>query len=250
MCVLLIGWRLQDHPHLVVAANRDEDRERPSHPPQESRVGQRRALFPVDAVAGGTWLGVNDAGVAVAVTNRAGADFDALRPSRGRLTLEALGSASAAEARRRLEQRVAGQAHNGFNLFCGDAGAAWVARWDGRLHIVDLEPGAYVLTNTHDLDVLRVPEFAVLPWGRLAAPALQRLLQELLGDHEIRDEAGTALCKHGERYGTVSAAVFVPRPQGGWDMDFAAGNPCTTPFVRYSLDVDATPPRPASPGGV
>jgi uncharacterized protein with NRDE domain len=247
MCVLLIGWKLRQWPSLVVAANRDEARRRPSLPPQHLTCGDRRALLPVDEQAGGTWLGVNDAGLAVALTNRADRSFEASRPSRGELARAALGHRAAETVRRCLEDAVATKGFNGFNLFCADRRHAWVASWNGRLQFVDLQPGAYVLTNSHDLDALPVPEFVSLPWGQQAWPTLRQQLQRLLGDHTPRDGEATALCKHGETYGTVSSALFFPRRDGGWHLDFAAGTPCTTPFQPFHLPGDAAASgRPSS----
>lgn len=53
-----------------VLCNRDERRSRPAAlPPQTYDLGGRLALFPVDPQGGGTWIGVNDAGVMVALLN-------------------------------------------------------------------------------------------------------------------------------------------------------------------------------------
>jgi Transport and Golgi organisation 2 len=50
--------------------NRDERRTRPpAIPPWIHQLGGRLAVFPVDPQGGGTWVGVNDAGVAVALLN-------------------------------------------------------------------------------------------------------------------------------------------------------------------------------------
>jgi len=54
-----------------LVCNRDERFTRPAaESPQMRRVGRRVAIFPVDPQSGGTWVGVNDAGLAVAVLNR------------------------------------------------------------------------------------------------------------------------------------------------------------------------------------
>jgi hypothetical protein len=50
--------------------NRDERRARPvALPPHIHDLGGRRAVFPVDPQGGGTWIGLNDAGVVVALLN-------------------------------------------------------------------------------------------------------------------------------------------------------------------------------------
>lgn len=61
-------------------ANRDERRSRQSAlGPRAHAAGSRRAVFPVDAAAGGSWVGVNDRGLAVALLNRYAAPADPLR---------------------------------------------------------------------------------------------------------------------------------------------------------------------------
>ena len=50
--------------------NRDERRTRPpALPPRTFALDGRRAVFPVDPAGGGTWIGVNDVGLVVAVLN-------------------------------------------------------------------------------------------------------------------------------------------------------------------------------------
>ena len=51
--------------------NRDERRDRrAATPPAVHRLQHRTAIYPVDPVGGGTWIGVNDAGLAAALLNR------------------------------------------------------------------------------------------------------------------------------------------------------------------------------------
>jgi hypothetical protein len=53
-----------------LAFNRDELRSRPlALPPRTRPFGQRRAVLPLDPISAGTWIGVNDAGVALALLN-------------------------------------------------------------------------------------------------------------------------------------------------------------------------------------
>ena len=53
-----------------VACNRDELRSRPAAlPPAITRAGSRLAIMPVDPASGGTWIGVNDAGLVCSLLN-------------------------------------------------------------------------------------------------------------------------------------------------------------------------------------
>lgn len=68
MCTVTIvpyedGFRL--------VCNRDERRNRPAAmPPAVHRLHDRAVIYPVDPAGGGTWVGVNDAGLAAALLNR------------------------------------------------------------------------------------------------------------------------------------------------------------------------------------
>src|SRR5262245_6623941 len=89
MCFVLTLFQVHPVYPLVVAANRDEARSRKSRTPY--RWPGRPAMWAGrDEVAGGTWLGVNEAGVLAAITNRVGGPRDESLPSRGQLCLAAV----------------------------------------------------------------------------------------------------------------------------------------------------------------
>ena len=77
MCLVFISFQTRGMAPVMIGANREEHRRRPRTSPVCCQSGSRRCLlagadfgsegsFP----ALGTWLGVNDAGLTVAVTNR------------------------------------------------------------------------------------------------------------------------------------------------------------------------------------
>ncbi len=67
MCtVTVVAWRNT----VRLACNRDEQRTRPAAlPPQIRRFGNRQAILPIDPAGGGTWIGVNNAGLAMTLLN-------------------------------------------------------------------------------------------------------------------------------------------------------------------------------------
>jgi hypothetical protein len=72
-----------------LACNRDEIRSRPAAlPPRIRQFGPRRAILPVDPTSGGTWVAVNDAGLALFLLNvnsRNGLATSAAPLSRGKI---------------------------------------------------------------------------------------------------------------------------------------------------------------------
>jgi len=93
-----------------LATNRDESRRRPpAAPPVTRAFGTRHAILPIDPTGGGTWVAVNDLGLAFTILNRNPADMRGVafpdRPSRGTIIPDLLESATLAETRSRLEQR-------------------------------------------------------------------------------------------------------------------------------------------------
>src|SRR5690242_9425030 len=101
MCWIAVLLRVHDDFPLIVAANREEFRERPSRAPFPW-PGSPAIWAGRDEHSGGTWLGVNSAGLLAAVTNRPEASFDATRRSRGLLCLDALQSETPRVARARF----------------------------------------------------------------------------------------------------------------------------------------------------
>jgi hypothetical protein len=108
MCSLVLAAQVFAGVPLVVVANRDEQLDRASSPPLvwhgDGSGGTSESppfIAPRDDVAGGTWLGVNRAGVFVGITNRYLGPQDATRASRGRLVADALALGSARASRPR-----------------------------------------------------------------------------------------------------------------------------------------------------
>src|SRR4051812_6070784 len=116
MCTLIAAVHVFADMPLVIAANRDERTSRPARPPflwpDERRP---RLLAPRDEQAGGSWLGLNDLGLFVGITNRAGVALDPSRRSRGALVMDALRAPSAGDLHARLAALDA-RAYNPFHL--------------------------------------------------------------------------------------------------------------------------------------
>ncbi len=249
MCTLLLALDVWPDARLVVAANRDELKARPSAPPT-LKVAPTGVNYvaPQDLQAGGTWIGLNEHGVFVAITNRSiggGPSFLGERRSRGALVLDALGAREAAEA---LDTAAAwaGDAHNPFHLAIIDGQSAGLVWSDGtNTQREVLSPGT--------IHVVTERSYGAAPSEREAF--LARRLPELAAGPEPSQDDWRALLGwrdpngHGEEtyggfddmcvdvpafdYGTISSSWArlggVPR------FAFADGPPDRTPFVAVPL---------------
>src|SRR5262245_11487824 len=125
MCLLAILFRAVEGCPVLVAANREEYYERQGTPPE--LWGDKMPIVAGrDPRAGGTWLGVNQRGVLVAVTNRAS---PAARPelrSRGLLCRELLACPTARKAHEQALTELDQHAYAGCNLLAIDADGAYV----------------------------------------------------------------------------------------------------------------------------
>src|SRR5216683_3255179 len=131
MCTLVILRRPEHAWPVVIGANRDEMIDRPAMPPGRHWPDRTEVVGGLDLQAGGSWLGVNDWGVAAAILNRHGSLGPAagLR-SRGELVLEALDHADAVAAAAALSH-LEPAAYRTFNLIVADNRDAFWLRHDG-----------------------------------------------------------------------------------------------------------------------
>ena len=86
MCVIAFAWVAHPRWRLVLIGNRDEFHARPSLP--LARWEQPAIIAGKDLEAGGTWLGVTDAGRCSVVTNVRDPRDPQLGRSRGLLSLD------------------------------------------------------------------------------------------------------------------------------------------------------------------
>jgi uncharacterized protein with NRDE domain len=151
MCWIAVIFRVNEHYPLIVAANREESRTRPSQAPFRWTSSATPTVWAGrDELAGGTWLGVNSTGLLAAVTNRPGGSRDATRRSRGLLCLDTLRCESPKSARSNFVEELSVRRFNPFNLLCASHVEGWVGTWQGDIR--DLAPGVHIISNYGDVD--------------------------------------------------------------------------------------------------
>src|SRR5260370_19447041 len=123
MCLLAVFFRVTEDALLIVGANREELYARGGEPPRILE-GPCRALAGIDPAAGGTWLGVNERGVLVAVTNRSKSEVPKQPRSRGLLARDLLACPSAAPAVDLATKEIGSNRYAGCNILCADGDRA------------------------------------------------------------------------------------------------------------------------------
>jgi uncharacterized protein with NRDE domain len=235
MCLLALFFRAVDDAPVVVGANREEAYARRGEPPQ-ILPDLPRVVAGLDPQAGGTWLGVNEHGVLVAVTNRQHATAPPRPRSRGLLARDLLGCPTAAAAVDLATHELGTGRYAGCNFLCVDRERAVVIHSSDWLRVLPLPPGLHLLTN-RDVNSVSDPRLAYAAWWlgqrdyRTAADCLEAL-RELCGQ---AGGEGPPICLHGEEGGTVSSTLIALRAslRDGTYLH-AQGPPDRTPYADYS----------------
>ncbi len=255
VCLLVFAWQTEPGHPLVVGANRDERLDRPAQSLCVLRERHPRVLGGRDAMAGGTWLAVNEYGVVAGLTNRPSpGGRDPSKRSRGELPLIAADRRSAKEAVEEIRHRVRPGDYNPAWLLIGDRRSLHYVELaiDRKPVVRELEPGIHVLENAGlDEPSPKVDRVRSLVEAALPGPDRWAALPEMLADHALPDAAALqiyernnierrlatlASCVHTDDYGTRSAALLRVRtePASSPEVMVADGPPCTSSFVDHS----------------
>jgi uncharacterized protein with NRDE domain len=223
MCLVVVAHRAHPDYPLVVAANRDEFRDRPTAPAGWWDDAPH-VLAGRDLRSGGTWMGISLGARFAAITNHR--DFRVPSgggPSRGTLVADFLrGNEPAGSYLSRIAR--AADAFDGFHLLAGAPGELWYFSNRSGLPPRALAPGLYGLSNalldTPWPKVLRGKE--ALREELAAGPHPEALLEQLAdrtlaAEHELPDtgadaemeRALSAIHIEAGGYGTVSSSALL-----------------------------------------
>jgi len=237
MCLLAILYQSVPDAPLLLAANREEFFDRPFDPPCVL-PGPPRILAGIDLRAGGTWLGVNQFGLIVAITNRQMANPPADARSRGQLCRDLLLCSNAEVAASLATAELTSGRYAGANYVVADANSGYLLEHADEFAKTSLSAGLHLVTNGQPND----------PWD-----PRQSLARELFAATPIRsadDFINTArqVCAHGPedatgrtivvqmaQRGTVSSTLMALTTDPAQSVyEFAAGAPDVTPYGNYS----------------
>lgn len=241
MCSIVLLVR-PGHPWpVLIGANRDEMLSRPWDAPGRHWAARPHIIAGRDRLGGGTWMGMNDQGVIVALLNRMGSLGPAPgKQSRGLLPLIALDTANAADAAAILSRIDAG-AYRPFNAVTADARGGFFLRGlgEGRPECRPLAPGVTMITahDPNDVSSSRIarylPQFQAAPPPDPGAgdwPAWRNLLADL------SPPADTSLnvAPREDGFGTVCSSLIALSP-GQRHWLFAPASPDHADFASVAV---------------
>ena len=196
-----------------------------------------RVLAPRDLQAGGTWLGLNEHGLFVALTNRFGGPPAPDRRSRGMVVLDALG-APTADAAYAAARQLDPARENGFHLILADRTAAyWLCNDGSTLRHDRWAPGWHTVTERSfdAAPTAREPliqsKLADLNAGN---PPSDSDLRQLLSVRHDNGIDGVLVDVPTHNYGTRSSTIVRLAADGTSRFLHADGPPDRTPFVDAS----------------
>jgi uncharacterized protein with NRDE domain len=237
MCLLAVFFRVLPGAPVLLAANREESLSRPTSPPAR-QAGQPPVICGLDLVAGGTWLGVNQHGLVVAVTNRPLPKPAGTPPSRGILCRRLLSLRTADDAAEECARQFETGGYAGANFVCLDSASGYIVSNSGQVVTGALSPGSHVLTNGELND--EADARIALVRRLLSAETFSSVAEFLeLAQRVCRrgpdPQTGTSIVLRSQFYGTVSSTLLglTDDPRQAV-YRYAPGAPDQTQYDDYS----------------
>jgi uncharacterized protein with NRDE domain len=234
MCLVFIAYRIEGCVPVMIGANREESRRRPVTSPVCCRVRSLRCLL-AGADHGpdgsfprmGTWLGVNESGMAIAVTNRSDGHlpYAAQTRSKGLLAVDLLGYHHPGKAVQYARNELESGGFGGCNYLIAGQEVAFVVQAPGAtaVSVISLTPGIHAMTN-RDLDD---PDDRRI---QLVAQVLDPLDFLASARHLCRDDR--IVIPDADR-GTISSSVILADEPIA--LDHLLGDPHGREFQRFYL---------------
>jgi hypothetical protein len=234
--VCSVSWRRTPQGYELVC-NRDERRTRaPELPPLHEERRAVRYLAPGDGQAGGTWIAVNELGLALCLLN---AWTPPARPgpysSRGALVRSLADARSCADfLERARSERL--ERYPAFTLLAlAPHEPAALLEWDGEERRIDARADARRPLISSSFAAAQVRAARLERWRELAPSSGEPSAAELEAFHasHARGPSAYSVCMHREDAQTRSS-TRVRVTARHVEMDYGAGAPCEAPRRSHS----------------
>jgi len=232
---------------LVITMNRDEARLRHEAGLKEQQKNGIELLYPIDGQAGGTWFGLNNHGVVLALLNRYQDPQTSGAPTRGNIIPQALAYGDFNLVKKHLSDQNY-QHYNPFDLLLISPGECLHLSWNGRrLSIYNANQEALLLSssalNTDAVLAKRQERFQ--QWlTRSPELSAAAVLQQIHLQHDLGSPADSVLMDRSDAHSKSICQVLLDAngcefnyyPQDSlqqWRRHITDGKP---PFVNPQLN--------------
>ena len=248
----MVFYKLFKGAPIVALHNRYAKEWTVEYPPRVTKA-RYRVYSPIDVASGGTWVGFNEKGLFVAVTDQHSDGAKAVRRSRGKLVSNVLREfSSAREAAEYLRGEV-GKGYQKGNFVVLDEESGFHLIYDRDVTMRELKAGVHVVTNITAIHGIELSPQAKNLLERAEARkkrALElardintqdlgeglRALQRIAADHG-GGKGRRSICYHDETVEwrmTSSTTVAVGEDVQDSRISYCPGNPCEKKFSDYS----------------
>jgi uncharacterized protein with NRDE domain len=245
--VLLYGL-LKDYP-VVALHNRYLGKDTLERPPRRLNGN---TVAPLDVESGGTWMGVNDSGLLLAITNQETQRLPEPGRSRGLLALDILNDHDTAEEAKEhlLDPGIRGLYRTG-NFTVLDPQTGWHVVWDRDTHVYPLAEGVYAVSTITMVPGIAWSDHARNIWvdaEKRRARAYELLsgyqpssvgeavaeLMRVSADHGW-GRSQSSICWHSPEYRQTSSTIMAVAAEPGDPLVYyCEGNACENHFKDYS----------------
>ncbi len=238
MCILALYFQSTSDAPVLIAHNREDLYDRSTAPPRV-HYGRPKVICPVNRKDGGTWIGVNQYGLVVAVINRVKPSPEPSRtPSVYTLCRELLNCNSAQHALTTCCEKLRAGDYPPSHFLCVDRRQGALVQYGEDLEVVFLHPGLHLLT-AGSLNDPRDPrqDFArrMMTLQRLDSAVAFLAAASRVFSRKADPEGRRGLVITGNEFGTVASSLLAitHRPSHAV-FHYAPGPPSETPYEDYS----------------
>lgn len=249
MCTLILLYRLLNDYPVLALHNRYLGKNTVEEPPRRLNGN---IVAPLDVDSGGTWIGMNDSGLLLAITNQETQRLPEPGRSRGLLALDILEDYETAEGAKEhlVDPSIRGLYRTG-NFTVLDPQTAWHVVWDRDTHVYPIREGVYAVSTITVVPGMEWSERARSVW--VDAEKRRARAYELLSGYQPGsiDDAVTemmrvsadhgwgrsqaSICWHSPEYRQTSSTIMAVAAEPTNSLVYYCdGNACENRFKDYS----------------
>ncbi len=252
MCTLILFYKVFRDAPIVALHNRYAKGKTLEYPPRVTR-DKYKVYAPLDVASMGTWVGFNERGLYLAVTDQHSGNVEAVKKSRGKLISYLLGSFSTAEEATAFLKEEIKRGYRKGNFVLLDENRGFHVIYDVDVTTRELRGGVHAITNLTHLPRMKMSPRVKEILERAEARRNRGLwlaeemdiknsdkglqgLQKIAADHG-ENVGRRSICYHdetGEWKMTSSTLMAVGRNIKDSRILYCKGNPCAGEFLDYS----------------